>query len=151
MIRPPSRRNYDLFFIALPTTKRVVLSRNTCQSACLKALSRILELIVMNVSPTLLSWPLIPLGLIWLASAAVHYPHFRGGAFGTTPSVWLTIFNVGGLVIAALAGTLISIRRRERSRFKLIDRIALIISCVCVVVFIITVILLFLKSREIRG
>ena len=98
----------------------------------------------------MLSWGLIPLGVLWLVSGVVHGIHFHNGALNSVPSFWLAMFYVGGPIVLFIAGMLITIRRRERTRFAPVDRVSLWIATVGVVVFAGTLALMLLEIQRLK-
>jgi len=79
---------------------------------------------MIKISPSLLSYALLPLSLAWIVSAILQR------TYSPLPNFWSIMFCVGGPVALFLAGMLITIRRRDRSQFAVIDRVALLIASV---------------------
>ncbi len=104
----------------------------------------------MNIPPKFLSWALIPVGLLWLVSAAVHGVHYRSGALESIPSFWLAMFYVGGPIVLFVAVTLVTIRRRERSPFERIDRIALSVAGLGALAFVGTLAVMLLELQRLK-
>jgi uncharacterized membrane protein YcjF (UPF0283 family) len=104
----------------------------------------------MNIPPKLLTWTVIPVGLLWLVSAAVHGFHYHAGALESVPSFWLAMFYVGGPIVLFIAAMLITIRRRERSSFERIDRVALLVAGLGAVVFAGTLAVMLLELRRLN-
>ena len=104
----------------------------------------------MNVPPTILSWSLIPLGLLWLISGVIHGIHYRGDFFESVPGFWLAMFYVGASIVVPTAGILISIRRRERTRFARVDKVALTIAALGAILFAVTIVIMLLELQRLN-
>jgi hypothetical protein len=89
----------------------------------------------MNVSPSILSWGLIPMSLLHLASAVVLTARSHQHTLGSVPFLWKAIFYPGGIVLMFVVGMLIVIRRGEHARYQLVDKIALLIAVAAIAVF----------------
>jgi hypothetical protein len=89
----------------------------------------------MNVSPSILSWALIPMSLLHLTSSAVLLARSHRHAIDSVPFLWLVIFYAGGFVLSFIVGMLIVIRRGERTRYELVDKVAIAVAAGAIVVF----------------
>jgi hypothetical protein len=89
----------------------------------------------MNISPSIISWGMMPLSLLHLASSVVLFMHSCQRASGETPFIWRAIFFPGGVVLMLLVGMLIMIRWDERTRFARVDKIALTIALIAIAGF----------------
>jgi len=89
----------------------------------------------MNISPTILSWGLIPMSLLHLASTAVLSGHAPQHELDSVPFLWKAIFYPGGFVLMFIVGMLVVIRRGERTRYQLVDKIAIAIAAVAIAMF----------------
>jgi hypothetical protein len=88
-----------------------------------------------NISPSILSWGLIPISLLHLGSSFVLSSHSHEKSLGSVPFLWTAIFYAGGFILMFLAGVLIVIRRGEHTRYQLVDKTALAIAVSAIVVF----------------
>jgi hypothetical protein len=89
----------------------------------------------MNISPSILSWGLIPLSLLHLVSAVVLTVRSHQHTLGSVPFLWKAIFYPGGIVLMFVVGMLIVIRRGEHTRYQLVDKTALAVASVAIVLF----------------
>jgi hypothetical protein len=89
----------------------------------------------MNVSPSILSWGLIPMSLLHLASATVLTVHSHQSTPGSIPFLWKAIFYPGGIVLMFVVGMLIVIRKGEHTRYQCVDKLAIAVALVAIVVF----------------
>jgi len=89
----------------------------------------------MKVSPSILSWGLIPMSLLHLASAVVLIVRSHQQTLGSVPFLWKAIFYPGGMVLMFVVGMLIVIRRGERTSCQFVDKVAVALATVAIVVF----------------
>jgi hypothetical protein len=89
----------------------------------------------MNVSPSILSWGLIPMSLLHLASAAALAVRSHQHTLASVPFVWKALFFPGGFVLMFVVGMLIVIRRGERTRYQLVDKLALALAFIAIAAF----------------
>jgi hypothetical protein len=89
----------------------------------------------MNVSPSILSWGLIPMSLLHLVSALVLTLRSHQHTLGSVPFLWKAIFYPGGIVLMFVVGMLIVIRRGERTRYQFVDKFAIAVAALAIVVF----------------
>ena len=89
----------------------------------------------MNVSPTILSWGLLPMSLAHLASSVVLWVHSHQHTPGSVSFLWPAIFYPGGVVLMFVVGMLIVIRSGEHTRYQFMDKLALAAASVAILVF----------------
>jgi hypothetical protein len=89
----------------------------------------------MNISPTILSWGLMPMSLLNLASSVVLSLHPQQHTLGSVPFFWRAGFYIGGFATIFVAGMLIVIRWDEHTRYARTDKAALLVATVAIVVF----------------
>ena len=102
---------------------------------------------MIRISPRLLSWVVIPVGLLWIASAAIHARHALAGDLAATPDFWLKMFYVAGPLAAFVASTLVTVHRCEQRRYDWFDRIALAIAIAGAGAFGGTLVLMLLRTH----
>ena len=90
----------------------------------------------MNVSPTILSWGLIPMSLAPLASSTILLAHSHSHTLGSVPFLWRATFYIGGFVLVFVALMLLIIRRGEHTRFVSVDKVALATVAISIAVFV---------------
>ena len=90
----------------------------------------------LTISPTLLSWTIIPLSLAFLLASAVYGSNYYQGTLDRIRAFWLAMFCVGGPVTFALAAMLVVIRRCDRSTVERVDLFALGLAGLGTLVFV---------------
>ena len=90
----------------------------------------------MNISPSSLSWGLIPMSLVHLVSSAVLLVHCQQHTMGSVSSLWPAIFFPGGFILMFVVGMLIVIRRGERTHYEFVDKAAVVVAAVAIAVFV---------------
>jgi len=75
------------------------------------------------------------MSLLHLASAVVLTVHSHQHTLGSVPFLWKAIFYPGGIVLMFVVGMLIVIRRGEHTRYELVDKLAIAVAAVAIVVF----------------
>jgi len=89
----------------------------------------------MNISPSILSWGLIPMSLMHLASGVVLSVHSHQHTLESVPFLWKAIFYPGGIILMFVVGMLIVIRRGEHTRYEFVDKVAFVVATVAITVF----------------
>ena len=75
------------------------------------------------------------MSLAHLASSVVLSVHSHLHTLGSVPFLWKAVFYPGGFILMFVVGMLIVIRRGERTRYQLVDKIALVIAIAAIAVF----------------
>jgi len=90
----------------------------------------------MNLSPSILSWGLIPISLIHLTSSVVLLQEPNSHTSVSGIPLWPAIFYPGGFVIMFVVGMLIVTRRGEHTKYRFIDKVALGIAAIAIIAFV---------------
>ena len=77
------------------------------------------------------------MSLLSYAASIIFGGHFQHGTLKSVHWIWGAIFYIGGFVVVFVACMLVVIRRGERTRFALVDRVALGVAVISSVAFII--------------
>lgn len=77
------------------------------------------------------------MSLLSLASSILFCLQYEQGTLKSVPWLWGAVFYIGGFIVVFVACMLVVIRRGERTRFALVDKVALGFAVISSVAFII--------------
>ena len=105
----------------------------------------------MNMSPSILSWGLLPMSLLSLASSILICLHNNQETPKSLPWLLGALFYIGGFIVVFVACMLGIIRRGEKTGFAVVDKVALGLAVISSVAFIIICLHLMNKTPLIRS